>query len=145
MKSLRDCAPFSRISSKQFARRWLIASALCATHHFPTLAMKKLLLLSLLACSVVAAEAADKKRVIVCTVTTGFRHSSIPYAEKTLEKLAAESGAYEIVDCARQPDAKAPQKPSAPKKPSDLPANADDKAKAKYEADLKKFAEAEVK
>jgi type 1 glutamine amidotransferase len=131
--------------SKQNALRWLIASALCATHYFPTLAMKKLLLLSLLACSVVAAEAADKKRVIVCTVTTGFRHSSIPYAEKTLEKLAAESGAYEIVDFARQPDAKAPQKPSAPKKPSDLPANADDKAKAKYEADLKKFAEAEVK
>src|SRR5262245_54306075 len=107
--------------------------------------MKKSLLLSLFACcAVLTAEAAEKKRVIVCTVTTGFRHGSIPYAEKTLEKLAAESGAYEIVDFARQPSVKAPQKPSAPSKPKDLPADADEKAKAKYEADVKKFAEAEA-
>jgi type 1 glutamine amidotransferase len=47
--------------------------------------------------------AAEPKRVIVCTVTTGFRHSSIPVAEKTLQKLADESKAFTIVDWAQQP------------------------------------------
>lgn len=102
--------------------------------------MKKFLLLSLLACATAFhAEAADKKRVIVCTVTTGFRHSSIPFAEKTLEKLAAESGAYEIVDFARQPDVNVPKKPNKPNKPKDLAADADAKAKDKYASDLKKY------
>jgi type 1 glutamine amidotransferase len=80
--------------------------------------------------------AADAKRVLVVTTTTGFRHSSIPYAEKTLQKLGEESGVYTVVDFARQPDIQIPRKPN---KPKDLPANADDKAKAKYEADMKKY------
>ncbi len=80
--------------------------------------------------------AAEPKRVIVCTVTTGFRHSSIPFAEKTLQKLADESKAYTIVAFARQPDVQVPRKPN---KPKDLAKDADDKAKAKYEADLKKY------
>jgi uncharacterized protein len=82
------------------------------------------------------ATAAEPKRVIVCTVTTGFRHSSIPYAEKTLQKLADETKAFTIVDYARQPEVqilKRPNKPGAPKP------DADEKAKAKYEADLKKY------
>ncbi len=103
--------------------------------------MKKFLSIALLTlAAVVTAEAADKKRVIVCTVTTGFRHGSIPYAEKTLEKLATESGAYEIVDFARQPDANVPKKPN---KPGSLKPDADEKAKAKYEAEMKKY-EAEL-
>ncbi|HET6409870.1 MAG TPA: ThuA domain-containing protein, partial [Chthoniobacteraceae bacterium] len=61
--------------------------------------------------------AAEPKRVIVCTVTTGFRHSSIPLAEKTLQKLAEESKAYTVVDWVQQPTAQVPKKPSAPKKP----------------------------
>ncbi len=65
--------------------------------------MKKLLVLTLAIISAFPAFAAEKKRVIVCTVTTGFRHSSIPHAEKTLAKLAEESGVYEIVDIAQQP------------------------------------------
>ena len=85
--------------------------------------------------------AAEPKRVIVCTVTTGFRHSSIPLAEKTLQKLAEESKAYTVVDWVQQPTAQVPKKPSAPKKPGDLKPDADDKAKAKHESDLKKFAE----
>jgi uncharacterized protein len=85
--------------------------------------------------------AAEPKRVIVCTVTTGFRHSSIPYAEKTLQKLADESKAYTVVDWVQQPTAQVPKKPNPPGKPGDLKPDADDKAKAKYEADLKKFAE----
>lgn len=85
--------------------------------------------------------AAEPKRVIVCTVTTGFRHSSISLAEKTLQKLADESKAYTVVDWVQQPTAQVPKKPSAPGKPKDLKPDADDKAKAKYEADLKKFNE----
>ena len=104
--------------------------------------MKKTLILALACSAVFTADAAEKKRVIVCTVTTGFRHGSIPYAEKTLEKLAAESGAYEVVDFARQPDVNVPKKPSKPNPPKP---DADDKAKAKYEADLKKYDEAIAK
>jgi type 1 glutamine amidotransferase len=102
--------------------------------------MNKFLVLTLACAAVLNADAAEKKRVVVCTVTTGFRHGSIPFAEKTLEKLATESGAYEIVGFARQPDVNVPKKPS---KPGALKADADEKAKAKYDAELKKY-EAEI-
>ena len=46
-----------------------------------------------------AAQAATKK-VLVVTTTTGFRHSSIPTAEKVLAELAQSSGAF-TVDYAR--------------------------------------------
>src|ERR1051325_7679488 len=84
--------------------------------------------------------AAEPKRVIVCTVTTGFRHSSIGEAEKTLQKLADESKAFTIVDFARQPTAEPPKRPEKPKEPGP---NADDKAKAKYAEETKKY-EAEL-
>jgi uncharacterized protein len=80
--------------------------------------------------------AAEPKKVIVCTVTTGFRHSSIPFAEKTLEKLAGESKAFTVVEFVRQPDIQVPRKPN---KPKDLAKDADEKAKQRYENDLKKF------
>jgi type 1 glutamine amidotransferase len=66
--------------------------------------MKKLFT-SLLTLALVAtsALAAEPKRVIVCTATLGFRHGSIPFAEKTLQKLADESKAYVIVDWVKQP------------------------------------------
>jgi len=41
------------------------------------------------------AEAAPK-RVLVVTVTLGFRHSSIPTAEKVLAELAKETGAFTV-------------------------------------------------
>jgi uncharacterized protein len=82
------------------------------------------------------ASAAEAKRVIVCTVTTGFRHSSIPTAEKTLQMLADETKAFTIVDYARQPEIKVPSKPN---KPKDLKPDADEKAKAKYEVEIKKY------
>jgi len=88
------------------------------------------------------ASAADAKRVLVCTVTTGFRHSSIPTAEKTLQKRADETKAFTIVDYVRQPDIQVPKKPN---KPRDLKPGADDKAKAKYEAEIKKYNEAMAK
>ena len=101
--------------------------------------MKKTILIAL-TCLAGISYAAEKKRVIVCTVTTGFRHGSIPFAEATLEKLAKESDAYEIVDFARQPVVQVVKKPS---KPRDLPPTANDKDKAKYAADLKNY-EAEL-
>ena len=103
----------------------------------PSLPMKKSLGLTLvLACLAGVSFAAEKKRVIVCTVTTGFRHSSIAEAEKTLEALSKTSGAFEIVEFARQPDVKVPQRP---RKPKDLAANANDKDKARHAEEMKKF------
>ena len=82
--------------------------------------------------------AAEKKRVIVCTVTTGFRHGpAIAEAEKTLPMLAKESGAFEIVEFVRQPDAaKIPQRP---RKPKDLAANANEKDTARHAEEMRKF------
>ncbi len=95
-------------------------------------------ILAALAVCALAAPPAPKK-VLVCTVTTGFRHSSIPDAEKALEAIGAQSGAYTVAAWCRQPDIKVPKKPQAPREPK---AGADAKAKERYAADLKKFEEA---
>ena len=106
--------------------------------------MKKYLSLLLLSLAV-AASAAEPKKVLVVTVTTGFRHSSIATAEKIITKIGADSGAF-TVDFVQQPKSvNVPQKPNPPKKPADLKPEADDVAKAKYAADLAKFAAAETK
>ena len=107
--------------------------------------IRTLLAIAIVATPGFAAFAAEAKRVIVCTVTTGFRHDSIPAAEKTLKKLADESKAFVIVDIAQQPTVQIVKKPSAPKKPGDIKPDADDKAKAKMEADMKKFADETAK
>src|SRR5690349_25029009 len=39
---------------------------------------------------------AEPKKVLVVTVTKGFRHSSIPTAEKVLGELAQKSGAFTV-------------------------------------------------
>ena len=88
--------------------------------------MKSTLLLTLLAsfaAIVPDLQAAEPKKVIVCTVTTGFRHSSIGDAEKTLKQLGVESGAFSVVDFVQQPTAQLFKKPSAPNKPGDLKAD----------------------
>jgi type 1 glutamine amidotransferase len=94
------------------------------------------LLASALALPLIAAE---PKKVLVVTVTTGFRHSSIATAEKVLAQLAEESGAFKIVDYARQPEVKVPQKPNRPQKPNDVLPGADEKAQAKYKSDLARY------
>ncbi|HEY3899465.1 MAG TPA: ThuA domain-containing protein [Chthoniobacter sp.] len=104
--------------------------------------IRLLLALALAATPLLHSRAAEPKRVIVVTTTTGFRHSSIPYAEKTLQKLGEESGVYTVVDFARQPDIQVPRKPN---KPRDLPPNADDKMKASYANAMKKYDEAMAK
>jgi type 1 glutamine amidotransferase len=98
--------------------------------------LKLLLLLALSIAPASSSSAAEAKRVLVCTVTTGFRHSSIPYAEKTLEKLGKESGDFTVVGFVQQPDIQVPQ---APRKPKDLAADADDNAKKRYANDITKY------
>ncbi len=64
---------------------------------------------------------AEPKKLLVVTTTTGFRHSSIPTAEKILEKLASDSGEF-TVDFVHQP----------PGKPANLKPDATDEQKAAY-------------
>src|SRR4051812_3473887 len=75
---------------------------------------------------------AAPKKVLVVTVTTGFRHSSIPTAEKILSQLADESGGKFTVEFVHQP-AGEPKKPTQPK-----PGKDGDKAPA-YLTALEKF------
>ena len=76
-------------------------------------------LVTLLACSL---EAAPKKLLVV-TVTTGFRHSVIPLSENVLTQLAAQSGGDFTVDFVRQPtgEPKSPPKPRAGKEGDKTP------------------------
>lgn len=70
--------------------------------------MKTLVLvLTLLAGFVVAGcspSPTKPKRVLLVTVSTGFRHSSIETAEKVLRELAAKSGEFVIVSTSEHPD-----------------------------------------
>lgn len=85
---------------------------------------------------------AAPKKILVVTVTTGFRHSSIPMAEKILAQLADESGGKFAVEFVRQP-AGEPKKPTQPK-----PGKEGDKAPAflaameKFKAETKVYDEA---
>lgn len=81
--------------------------------------------------------AADAKKLLVVTVTTGFRHSSIETAEKVIKQLGERSGAF-TVDYVHQPDAqpKSPGRP--PEKKADEPESG---FKLKVEAFAKALAE----
>lgn len=80
--------------------------------------------------------AAEPKKVIVCTVTTGFRHSSIAEAEKTLQMLSETSKAFTVVEWVRQPAIEVPREP---RKPKDLAKDADTKAQERYAKDMEKY------
>ncbi|HTL15735.1 MAG TPA: hypothetical protein VL793_00780, partial [Patescibacteria group bacterium] len=41
-------------------------------------------------------QAATPKKVLIVTTTTGFRHSSIPTAEKIIAQLGEQSGAFTV-------------------------------------------------
>jgi type 1 glutamine amidotransferase len=109
----------------------------------PHVLLRSIAALALVIGCALSASAAPKK-ILVVTVTTGFRHDSIPTAERILAQLATESGAF-TVDYVRQPDVKIPGKPGVPQKPKDLKPDATDAAKEKYGADMKKFEAAEAK
>jgi len=72
---------------------------------------KRLPLLLAAALSFTAAQA-EPKKLLVVTVTTGFRHSSIETAEKVLAELGAKSGAF-TVDFVHQPEGQ-PKNPGKP-------------------------------
>jgi type 1 glutamine amidotransferase len=82
---------------------------------------KSLLILSALAMMSVlpAAAAAEPKRMVVCTITEGFRHSSIPQSEKALQAIDEASPNLEIVKWLRQPEIEVPVAPRPPKEPAD--------------------------
>jgi type 1 glutamine amidotransferase len=99
----------------------------------------RFLLLALAVAPVVPARAANApKKVLVVTVTTGFRHSSIPVAEKILAQLAKESGKF-TVDFVQQPAGM----PRVPSRPRPGPKGADDpahlEAVKKFEAEEKAY------
>ncbi len=86
--------------------------------------------------ALLAAGAAEApKQVLVVSVTTGYRHSSIPLAEKIIEQLARDSGKF-TVDFVRQPAGE----PKAPARPRPGPKGENDPA---HQAALKQFAAAE--
>lgn len=97
---------------------------------------KTLVLTALLAAGMTLTATAQPKKVLVVSTTTGFRHSSIPTAEKVIGKLAQESGAF-TVDYVKQPD----NEPRPPQRPK---ANADDAAKEKYAKDSAAYKEAKA-
>ncbi len=94
--------------------------------------MKKIFTLALVALAAASLQAAPKKLLVV-TTTTGFRHSSIPTAEKVLAQLARESGEF-TVDFVQQP----PGKPANLKKDATAEERAAFKtAEAAWEVKLK--------
>ncbi len=98
-------------------------------------------IVALLLLGVAAAVAAEApKKVLVVSVTTGFRHSSIPTGEKVLGQLAAQSGLF-TVDFVRQPEGMtgAPGRPRVGPKGEQDPAY--QKALQKFEVDQKAYTE----
>ncbi len=91
----------------------------------------------LLACSLALVAAAPAfaadapKKVLVVTVTMGFRHSSIPTAEKILTQLAKDSGGKFTVEFVQQPEVPKPPARVPPKKAND--ASQQDAARAEKE------------
>src|SRR6185295_8529789 len=50
-----------------------------------------------------------------------------------------ESGAFTVVDVARQPSTKIPQRPNLPQRPKEPAADAGENVKTKYQTDLAKY------
>lgn len=100
--------------------------------------MIRCLLLTLLtACTAVSIQAAEAKKLLVVTVTTGFRHSSIETAEKVLAELGKSSGAF-TVDYVHQPG----EQPKNPGRPPEKKDNESEEAfKARQETYSKALAD----
>ena len=100
---------------------------------------KLTLVVGALGFSIGALAGAEPKKVLLVTVTTGFRHSSIDTAEKIITQLGRESRAFTVTDYARQPAITVPQKPNAPNRPKEAAPDADDKAKEKHVGELNRY------
>lgn len=89
-----------------------------------------------------AADTGKPARLLVVTVTTGFRHSSINTAEPVLEELGRTSGLYHL-DYLRMPEGRLPQ-PKAPKR-AEGTSDADWKQQEDaFKADQEKFRAADA-
>lgn len=96
------------------------------------------LLLTLAALVSLAAHAAEPKKLLVVTVTTGFRHSSIETAEKVLAEIGQKSGVFSV-DYVHQPEGQ-PKNPGKP--PVKGPKDTDEsfaKKNADYSAAMAQF------
>ena len=80
---------------------------------------------------------AAPKKLLVVTVTTGFRHSSIETAEKVLAELGASSGAWSV-DFVHQPEGQ-PKNPG--KQPAKKPKDTDEFFKTQMETYSKALAD----
>lgn len=78
------------------------------------------------------------KKLLVVTVTTGFRHSSIETAEKVIKQIGEQSGAFSV-DYVHQPEGQ-PKNPGRPPV-RDPKKDTDESFKAKSEAYSKALAE----
>ena len=77
---------------------------------------------------------ASPKKLLVISVTLGFRHSSIPDAEKALMEMADKTHSFSL-DFIRQP----PGKPTLPKKPAALKPDATPEARTAFQAAMEKY------
>ena len=87
----------------------------------------------------VAARAGDAKpaRLLVVSVTTGFRHASIGTAEPILEELGRSTGLFHC-DFLRLPPGRAPQ-PKAPKRGKDVSDDDWKKQEVAFQAEQEQF------
>jgi type 1 glutamine amidotransferase len=83
-------------------------------------------------------QAQAPKKLLVVTVTTGFRHSSIETAEKVIKQLGEESGSWSV-DYVHQPEGQ-PKNPGRPPQKKDKESEAQFSARqAQYSAALAEF------
>ncbi|MDI1315179.1 ThuA domain-containing protein [Prosthecobacter sp.] len=94
--------------------------------------IKRLTLLFAAALSLTAY--AEPKKLLLVTVTTGFRHSSIETAEKVLAELGAKSGAF-TVDYVHQPEGQ-------PKNPGKAPVRGEKETEESFKAKAEAFSKA---
>ena len=59
-----------------------------------------------------AATAAEPKRLLVVTVSTGFRHSSIELTEQVIRELAKKSGEFTVISTSESPNYPLPRLPN---------------------------------
>ncbi len=104
---------------------------------------RRLLTALLLAGSLALASGAAKpKKLLVVTITTGFRHSSIETAERILDKIGRESGDFSV-EYARVTPPKEPRKPVAPQNSGD--AEQFKTATEQFNAAMEKFKEEDAR
>lgn len=94
--------------------------------------------LSLIAIVTAQAASPPPAKLLLVSVTTGFRHDSIPTGERVLEQIGRESGLFTL-DFVRQPPGQ-PVAPAAPRRPADSSGSEEVAAAQRgYEAELKAF------